>query len=394
LRQLNKHVPADLETIVLHACAKEPADRYASAREFADDLRRFLSHRPISARRTSWIQRLGRWGRRHRVLVLLGFASVLVVSAVLTVSTVMLFQARNTAVSQRRLADEHRDHTSALLIRTLHHVNLLHAVLQRREFADDVEVQRVRKSISKKTEHFFQRFINESSDDSASRYRTASAFLSLANFYLWEGDLERARSANMSATAHFADLVSTFPDDSFVWQEFAQCRFQQADLFERTGDLLAARNARNEALQLMRKATAIDPQNSRALNLLAWSLTDPQRPYFDPAQSVELARRAVALSPLEATYWNTLGVAEYRAGNYQGAVQSITRSMEKAPHLTGLNQFVLAMAQWQLGRKHPARSTYAMGLAWMADYDPDDPGILSYRDEAAALLNESPKRAD
>ena len=54
-------MPADLETIVLKAMAKEPADRYATAQELADDLRRFLEDRPIRARRPTLAQRMQKW---------------------------------------------------------------------------------------------------------------------------------------------------------------------------------------------------------------------------------------------------------------------------------------------------------------------------------------------
>ena len=46
-RSVNPAIPRDLETIVLKAMAKEPSQRYAVAREFADDLRRFLADEPI-----------------------------------------------------------------------------------------------------------------------------------------------------------------------------------------------------------------------------------------------------------------------------------------------------------------------------------------------------------
>jgi serine/threonine protein kinase/Tfp pilus assembly protein PilF len=68
-RQRDRAIPAELETIVLKAMEKNPADRYATARELADDLRRFLADAPIRARRPTAAQRLRRWGRRHRSLV-------------------------------------------------------------------------------------------------------------------------------------------------------------------------------------------------------------------------------------------------------------------------------------------------------------------------------------
>ena len=55
----DRAVPAELETIVLKAMAKEPAERYATAQELADDLRRFLEDRPIRARRPTRWRRAG-----------------------------------------------------------------------------------------------------------------------------------------------------------------------------------------------------------------------------------------------------------------------------------------------------------------------------------------------
>jgi serine/threonine protein kinase/tetratricopeptide (TPR) repeat protein len=69
LRGRNRDIPADLETIVLKALEKSPADRYATAGAMADDLRRFLDDAPIRARRPTPVQRLRRWGRRHQPLV-------------------------------------------------------------------------------------------------------------------------------------------------------------------------------------------------------------------------------------------------------------------------------------------------------------------------------------
>ena len=57
LRSLDRSVPLELQTIVLKAVGKNPADRYATAREFANDLRRFLDAQPILARPPSLAQR-------------------------------------------------------------------------------------------------------------------------------------------------------------------------------------------------------------------------------------------------------------------------------------------------------------------------------------------------
>jgi serine/threonine protein kinase/Flp pilus assembly protein TadD len=77
-RRINKAIPAELETIVLKAMEKNPAERYATAQELGDDLRRFLNHETIRARRASFMQRARKWARRNKTLVRAVAAFVLV----------------------------------------------------------------------------------------------------------------------------------------------------------------------------------------------------------------------------------------------------------------------------------------------------------------------------
>jgi serine/threonine protein kinase len=82
-RRVHRAVPTELEVIVLKALEKDPAERYATAQELADDLERYLRDEPLRARRPSPVQRLRRWGRRHRGAVAAAALALLAAVAVL-----------------------------------------------------------------------------------------------------------------------------------------------------------------------------------------------------------------------------------------------------------------------------------------------------------------------
>ncbi len=96
-RDFRGGIPADLETICLKALDKEPARRYPTARAMADDLRRYLSHRPISARRIGPGGRLWRWCRRRPALAATILVASLVSLAIAAVSFRLVVQERDRA---------------------------------------------------------------------------------------------------------------------------------------------------------------------------------------------------------------------------------------------------------------------------------------------------------
>jgi serine/threonine protein kinase len=97
LRQRGSRLPPDLIAIVEKAMAREPGDRYASARELAEDLRRFLDGQLVAAQRYSGPMLLARWVRQHRAAAILLAASIVI--AVVGVASVI--QQRNAAVTAR-----------------------------------------------------------------------------------------------------------------------------------------------------------------------------------------------------------------------------------------------------------------------------------------------------
>ena len=103
-RQIDPRIPRDLETIVQKAICKEAVGRYQTASQLADDLRRYLDHKPIQARRPTRAEQLVKWSRRHPSVV---WATALVLLTTTMTSAVSTWQAiRATRAEQLAKASE------------------------------------------------------------------------------------------------------------------------------------------------------------------------------------------------------------------------------------------------------------------------------------------------
>jgi Flp pilus assembly protein TadD len=106
----------------------------------------------------------------------------------------------------------------------------------------------------------------------------------------------------------------------------------------------------------------------------------------NPAKAVEFASLAVGLAPDDANHWSNLGVAQYRAGNWQGAVEALEKADAMLENGDCVHRMFFAMARWQLGDKQQARELYAQGASWIASRRKESAAQIRFRAEAEQLM--------
>jgi tetratricopeptide (TPR) repeat protein len=164
--------------------------------------------------------------------------------------------------------------------------------------------------------------------------------------------------------------IALFQDDVEAWRLRAEARI--------------ALKQYDQALADYRHSVKLGGYQAQTENKLAWRLVAAPDVRADlVAQAIEWARRAIFLTPGEGSYWNTLGVAHYRAGNWDEAIKVLQKSNEllRGRDLA-YSAFFLAMAHWQRGQVTQARSWQERAIDWMAKHEPDNRELQRFRDEA------------
>ena len=249
-REFNATIARDLETICLKCLQKRSADRYASARELADDLARFLRNEPIQARPVSVAERSWRWGRRNRLAV------VAIVSLALGLVVAMIGYGK--AVQSRREAD-------ASFQDALEAVNDMFTIVAEEKSINQPGLKPFRKVMLERARDYYQRF-NERRPKSAqvgleyakNRYRLARVLQELAS-------MKDARSEYESAAQELRGLQQADPGNQEIleaigtaFNDFGILLFQQKEFANSDACYEQAEEAR-------RKLAKADPDKAVVL---------------------------------------------------------------------------------------------------------------------------------
>lgn len=247
--QVSPQVPADLETIVLKALEKNPAERYQTAGALADDLERFLADHPIRARRPTLVQRAAKWSRRHSAVVWSGLAILLAATTALAISTAWVIGERNAArkaeASARQAEFSERQQAEIAAAKA--------GEADERRAEADIERLRAEENLNRAREAVDQ-MLTRVADERLSRIP----------------GLEPVRQKLLEDAQKLYDAILEQRSDD------PQARFASAQAWHRIGLLRArmchsrqARKSLERAIEILRPLRAAYPHNRQYLELLA-----------------------------------------------------------------------------------------------------------------------------
>jgi serine/threonine-protein kinase len=215
LRKLNASVPQDLETIIHKALAKEPSERYATARELADDLHDYLEDRPIRARRPNLVDRATKWVRRHRASV--AVASVLLILAIIGLATSTILIARE---QQRTSAALDQAEFRFKLARKA--VDEMYTQFAEKWLAQQPKLTPLRREFLEKALAFYEQFAADGRDDPAAQLEAARARRRVGSLHARLRKVDRAKAEFERSVEQLERLAARFPDRAEYLNELAK----------------------------------------------------------------------------------------------------------------------------------------------------------------------------
>jgi serine/threonine protein kinase/Flp pilus assembly protein TadD len=320
---IDPSIPHDLETIILKAMAKEPAQRYQSAEELAQDLHRFLADRPILARRSSLWEHAWRWCRRNPPL------AVSLVTVVLTfvlgfVGVTWKWQEAEQARQNQRVARQEADDRAAEIRRGLEQLKLANTLLDRG-----------------------RNYIHLLRWDDANEAFTRAIALRPEHRPAWEArtDLYTQLGLWDLAAADCARVAELEPEHCSRYYFHALLRCWIGDI---PGYHLACKQLRERFEGTVYGQAGIEQIRTHVLG------PDPST---NANWLVELGENILTSERGIPWYHYVVGIAHYRAGHYEQAIHRLRESLDMDPNwpARGINYPVLAMAHHRLGQEVEAR---------------------------------------
>jgi tetratricopeptide (TPR) repeat protein len=336
-RSINPSVPFDLETITLRALSKSRDERYPTAQEFADDLRRFLAGEPTRARRPTATDRAVKWALRHRKSVAIAAAFMFLLTIVSATAAVMIAQGEARTRKALELSEES-------LAEADKHFQLARVVVDRfsQGAANDLAglpgAEPLRRELLQDSLEYYKSFAVRAKDDPQLAAEMAAAQHKAAVIAETLGQRQEALDLCRQAVRAFQSLAAKRPDDVALRTQWAGAFSSLGLLLAAEGQSQAALDAYAKAISLQREAADREPGNGSAerslaesysnLGLLEGSLQNTKRAEASLTASIDLLNDLLDERPTDdqlrhdaAIGYNNLSYVQ-RNENWEAAEES------------------------------------------------------------------------
>ena len=377
-------VPAALEAICLKAMAVEPARRYSTVHELAQDLEHWLADEPVAAYPERRLERLGRWLRQHRTWTAAAVAALVGISVVATAAAVVVEQLRRRESDTRKEAESNFKMAQTAVEDYLTSVSE-NTLLKEQ---DSVDIRSLRKELLKNALKYYERFVEERSNDPTLREQLANAYFRVGEITQEIESHERAIDAFRKSQTIWESLVTAKPDNNALNLRLAQCDLAIGKQQKALGHLHAAMASYAPARAILEELTAREPMREIYLASLAdcyleVGITQGQLQSGDSGlDTLEKAKKIqqalIGRSPTDQVYrkrlaeiFSGLGFVRFMKEDYTAAFgffeevqqicQSLLSEIGNGPKPVRLLD-LMALAHYNMGVIHGVNKQFAKAL--------------------------------
>jgi tetratricopeptide (TPR) repeat protein/tRNA A-37 threonylcarbamoyl transferase component Bud32 len=439
-RRVEPSIDRALEAVCLKAMALKPAERYATPKELAEDIERWMADEPVTAWREPFTRRARRWGRRNRSAVAAAVAAVLVAlagtAAVLAVQTQAnrelktanadLFIANgrvteaNTNLAAANVREQERFDLAMSAIKVFHGEVSEDLLMKEKQF------EGLRTKLLRGAADFYAKLegLLKGQTDLKSRAALGKAYDELGELTAAIGNKPDALAVHLKALAVRRELAAAAGSGPRALAEWRDARVDVArsliatgNLRDVTGDMPGALAAYQEARALAEGLAAPGDANAAVMAVLAMSHLGNGRLLFTrgkPAEALAKYEQARAIhqtladaNPTLTEHQRDLAVIHYNIGLVLGQTGRPNESRAAFEQARAIRQKLVdanpSVAQFQydlansiagigwvlggMGRSSEALAAWEEGRVIQQRLADTNPNVTRFQRELAVIYN-------
>jgi serine/threonine protein kinase/tetratricopeptide (TPR) repeat protein len=385
--KLSKLLSGDLDNIVLMALRKDPQRRYASVDQFAQDIRRHLSHLPVVARKDTFGYRASKFIARHKAGVAV---ATLVTVALLAATGVTLRQARIAHVQQLRAERRFND------VRKLANSLMFEVHDSIRQLPGATAA---RKLIIERAQEYLDSLAQESKSDPTLLRELAAAYARLATVQGHPqdsnvGDTSKALQNARKAVELLEIGVSLEPSNRDVRRELAKYDIDLATILASAGDKNRGTQALQKAIQILEDLTTSNPEDPKSQAALAaayagmgfrsYQESNPDQALIYHEKALAISERLAKADPQNQQYQTDLSFAHKRVAPILAERNQLAAALEHERAALEIDERQLSMHPDNRAARFNITFTYS-DTGWVLGKQGDFDGAVKYYRKALAI---------